>query len=96
MSGAQAYNECQLYDECITLAQRAVEVSPDSFPSQRTLTVCYALSGRLEEAKAAAAEVLRIRPNYKAIDNTNRYPENRREAAARWHKAEIMAGLPTE
>lgn len=96
MSGAQAYCECQLYDECITLAQKAVEISPDSFPSHRTLTVCYALSGRIEEAKASAAEVLRIRPDYKAIDNTNKYRENRKEAAARWHKAEIMAGMPTE
>ena len=94
--GAQAYFDCQLYDECIALAQKSVEISPDSFPAHRTLTVCYAISDRLEEAKASATEILRIRPNYKAIDNTNKYPENRREAMKRWHEAEIMAGLPTE
>ena len=95
-SGAEAYAECQLYDECIALARKAVETSPDSIFSHRVLTVCYALSDRLEEAKASAAEVLRIRPNYKAKDNISKFPENRREAATRWHKAELMAGLPTE
>ena len=96
MSLANAYNECQLHDECITLGRRAVEISPDSFPSHRILVVCYALSGRIDEAKESAAEVLRIRPNYKAIDNANNYPENRRVAMKRWYEAEIMAGLPTD
>ena len=95
-SGAENYFNCQMYDECIALARRAVEISPDSIYSQRALAVCYAMSDRLDEARESAAEVLRIRPNYKARDRSNKVPEFNRERAARWYKAQIMAGLPPE
>ena len=95
-SGAEVYFNCQMYDECIALALRAVEISPDSIFSQRALAACYALSGRIEEAKAAATEVLRIRPNYTAKDRSSKVPDFKKETATRWYKAQIMAGLPAE
>jgi hypothetical protein len=73
-----------------------VEISPDSIFSQRALAACYAQSGRIEEAKAAATEVLRIRPNYKARNRTNKVPDFKKETATRWYNAQIMAGLPSE
>ncbi len=95
-SGAENYFNCQMYDECIALARRAVEISPDSINSQRALAVCFAQSGRIEEARAAATEVLRIRPNYKARDRSKIVPDFKKETATRWYKAQIIAGLPPE
>ena len=95
-SAANAYRACQRYDKCIAAGRRAVEVSPDSFFSHRTLAACYALSGRLKEAKASAAEVLRIRPNYKVRDFVTNAPDFKKEQFERFYKGQIMAGLPPE
>ncbi|NNK92945.1 MAG: tetratricopeptide repeat protein [Desulfobacterales bacterium] len=93
-SGANAYRDCQLYDECIALGEKAVQLEPDSLFSHLGLTCCYALSGQMEKAQASTAEVLRIRPNFKVRDRQPSGPN--KEADIRRRKAWVMAGLPTE
>ena len=93
-SGANAYRDCQLYDECIALGEKAVQLEPDSLFSHLGLTSCYALSGQMEKAQVSTAEVLRIRPNFKVRDRQPSGPN--KEADIRRRKAWVMAGLPTE
>jgi tetratricopeptide (TPR) repeat protein len=50
------------YEEAITWGKKAVHKRPNSFLAHLMLTVIYSLSGRDEEARIEAAEVLRINP----------------------------------
>jgi len=92
------YRSCKQYDECIALAQKAVRLGPDSFLAHRTLAECNALSGRLEEAKASATEVLRIIPKYTVKDLSAGFADNEQaqDIAARIVKGRITAGLPPD
>ena len=66
--------------------------------AHRALAECYAMAGRLEEAKTAAAEVLRIFPKYTVKDISEDYADNEKaqEIAATYVKARLMAGLPPD
>ncbi|MGD2188185.1 MAG: adenylate/guanylate cyclase domain-containing protein [Desulfobacterales bacterium] len=59
-----AYRVNGEYEKAIAFFKRATERNPDYWVSHFGLTACYGLLGRDEEARAAAAEVLRIRPNF--------------------------------
>ena len=59
-----AYRVNGEYEKAIEFLKRATERNPDYWISYFGLTACYGLLGREEEARAAAAEVLRIRPNF--------------------------------
>jgi adenylate cyclase len=52
------------YQEAITWCEKAVRQEPDSFYARLMMTVVYSWSGRDEDARAQAAEVLRIDPNF--------------------------------
>jgi adenylate cyclase len=52
------------YEEAITLCEKAVRQAPDSLLDRMMMAVVYSLSGRDEEARAEAAEVLRISPKF--------------------------------
>jgi adenylate cyclase len=52
------------YDEAITWCEKAVRREPNSLFARLFMAVAYSLSGRDEEARAEAAEVLRINPKY--------------------------------
>ena len=96
-SAAMAYKGCKQYDECIALARKSTELGPDSFLAHRTLTECYAMAGRLEEAKASAAEVLRIFPKYTVRDYSVDAPNAKvKESALRTIKARLLAGIPPD
>ena len=93
---AMAHRNCKQYDVCLELAQQSAELGPESFLAHRTLMDCYAMAGRLEEAKASAAEVLRIFPKYTVKDYSKGFADNEiaQELAARIVKARLMAGIP--
>jgi len=59
-----AYRVNGEYEKAIEFFKRATERNPDYWLSHFGLTACYGLLDREEEARAAAAEVLRIRPNF--------------------------------
>jgi adenylate cyclase len=52
------------YDEAIEWCEKAVHMGPDSLMARIMMTAVYSWSGRDEEARATAAEVLRINPDF--------------------------------
>ncbi|MFX0211220.1 MAG: tetratricopeptide repeat protein, partial [Candidatus Hodarchaeota archaeon] len=52
------------YEDAITWCKKAILEEPNSFWAHIMMTVIYSLSGREEEARAAAAEILRINPKF--------------------------------
>ena len=52
------------YEDAITWGKKAVRREPDSLLAHLMLTVIFSLSGRDEEARVEAAEVLRINPKF--------------------------------
>jgi adenylate cyclase len=59
-----AYAWTGQYEEAIKWCEKAVRKEPDSFMAHLMMTVVYSLSGREEEARAEAAEALRINPKF--------------------------------
>jgi adenylate cyclase len=59
-----SYGHMGQYDEAITWCEKAVRQAPDSLLARIMMTAVYSWSGRDEEARAEAAEVLRINPNF--------------------------------
>lgn len=95
---AAAYRDCKRYDECLVLAQKAAEMGPDSFLAHLKIADCYALSGRLEEAKAAVIKALKIFPKFTVMDQSGNFAENEKaqEIAKRLVKGRLMAGFPPD
>jgi adenylate cyclase len=52
------------HEEGVTWCEKAVRQAPDSLMARMMMAVVYSLSGRDEEARAEAAEVLRIQPKF--------------------------------
>jgi adenylate cyclase len=61
---AIAYRVNREYEKAIALLRKVIKRSPEAWLSYFELTACYGLLGREKEARAAAAEVLRIRPDF--------------------------------
>ncbi len=55
------------YEKAITIFKKATKNEPDYWLSHLSLSACYGMLGRHEEARIAAAEVLRIDPNFSLI-----------------------------
>jgi len=59
-----AYRETGRYEESITACKKAIKRQPNSIYAYLTLVATYIMLGREDEARAAAAEVLRIDPEF--------------------------------
>ena len=59
-----SYGMTGQYEEAITWCEKAVRQAPDSLWARIMMTVVYSMSGRDEEARVEAAEVLRIKPKF--------------------------------
>jgi adenylate cyclase len=59
----EAYRVNGEYMKAIAVLKKAIKIDPSYWLSHLSLSACYGLLGREEEARAAAAEVLRIDPN---------------------------------
>jgi tetratricopeptide (TPR) repeat protein len=59
-----AYGYTGQYEEAITWCEKAVRQQPDSLLARLFMTEVYSFSGRDEEARIEAAEVLRIQPKF--------------------------------
>ena len=64
----QTYWMIGRFDETIVELKKAVAYSPDELGAHVALAAAYAETGRLEEARVEAAEVMRIQPTY-SIEN---------------------------
>jgi adenylate cyclase len=59
-----AFAETGQYEEGIKWCEKAIRQEPDSLFAHIMMTIVYSWSGREEDARAEAAEVLRINPNF--------------------------------
>jgi len=80
-----AYCGTGQYDEAIKWCEKAVRQDPDSFLTRLMMTMVYSESGRLEEARAEAEEVLRINPKF-SVDKWEK-------AATSANKEQFVAAL---
>jgi adenylate cyclase len=81
------------YDEAITWCEKAVRQAPDSLMARMMMTVVYSWSGRDEEARAEAAEVLRLNPKFSVERFAKRLTYKRIEDRERLLGALRKAGL---
>ena len=93
---AWAYAYTENYEKAIQLWDTAIERNPDYLFAYTGLTWAYQLSGDEIKAREAAAEVLRIKPNYFiskteiANKTTTKNEKTRKRILEAWRKA----GLP--
>jgi adenylate cyclase len=91
---AMAHNQAKRFEKALPYAQRAVEEIPNNAPAYRTVIYALVSLGRMEEARAAAARLLMVRPNWRAA-SSGWPPANR---ATEYRKAVIQAlitvGIP--
>jgi len=89
-----AYRGAGRYDEAIQACNASVEQQEDFFFGYVCLASVYSLAGRDEEARAAAAEVLRINPGFSVKTLAASLPYKDQEFMAKMAGALRKAGLP--
>ncbi len=82
------------YEEAVVLYQRAINQTPEYISPRIGLTACYAEMGRIEDARAQAAEVLRIDPRYSIGRYATALTYKQPEHAQHFLDALREAGLP--
>jgi adenylate cyclase len=60
----RSYRMLGRYEEAVKIYKRLLQDYPDHWAGHQGLTATYSLMGRMEEARAQAAEVLRVDPNF--------------------------------
>jgi adenylate cyclase len=81
------------YEEAITALKRSLALYPTQLGAHAELVVCYSELGREEEARAEAAEVLRISPNFSLEAVKQRLPIKDPAVLERHLAAQRKAGL---
>jgi TolB-like protein/Tfp pilus assembly protein PilF len=61
---ATCYSLMGEYDKAVRFYKRLLHTQPDHFIGNVNLTATYSMMGRMEDARAQAAEVLRLNPKY--------------------------------
>jgi adenylate cyclase len=89
-----AYVRMERYEEAITVLKKALHYQPDFFIAHVRLAMCYAALGREEEARAEAAEVLRLNPKFSAKKLVKTMPIRDKAVKERYIDALRKAGLP--
>jgi adenylate cyclase len=81
------------FNEAISELKKAVAYSPDELMAHVTLASAYAEAGRLEEARAEAAEVMRILPTFTIENQAKVSPYKKQEHLDRLVESLRKAGL---
>lgn len=82
------------YEDAIAALKRCLTRFPSSLSSHRTLAVIYSELGRIEEAKAEVAEMLKISPSANLIGQKERLPFKSEAVLRRFLDGLRVAGLP--
>ncbi len=89
-----AYNFTGQYDEAIAVLKKALKRTPDHLLSLLGLTIAYSLADRMEEARATAAEVLRVNPKFSLAYLEKKAPYKYKADLELSMEAMRKAGLP--
>ena len=89
-----ALRDLGLYKEANAQAERAIKNEPDDLIAWVLLVSSLSLSGREEEARAAAKEVMRINPKFSVARFQKLTPHKDRAVAKRFGDGLRKAGLP--
>jgi TolB-like protein/Tfp pilus assembly protein PilF len=81
-------------DEAINCFRKSIEIDPDYIHARLTLAISYAEEGRLDDARAAAQEVLRIEPSFTISDYAKRQPYRNEKMLTRMIDGLHSTGLP--
>jgi adenylate cyclase len=81
------------YDKAIAVYQKAIQLSPKNLIAHLGLTCAYSLSGSDEKARAHAAEVLRISPDFSLDRFAEKLPFKNQAEKERYINALRKAGL---
>jgi adenylate cyclase len=90
---AAALRHSGQYDEAIALLKKAIASEPNDLIACFALTSTFEMAGRMEEARAAAKEVLRINPNFSVERYEKMLPMKDKVAKDRIIDALRKAGL---
>jgi tetratricopeptide (TPR) repeat protein len=88
-----AYRMTGRYEEAIAIFKKAIKKAPDYLPVHINLAASYIHLGREEEARAEAAEVLRINPKFSLERTAKRSVYKNKAALDRYIDALRKAGL---
>jgi len=94
MSLGHAYIMTGQYKEAIAACMKAIEMSPSNLTAHVYLTSAYSLSGREQEARTEAEEVLRIDPKFSLEYQAGRFPFKNKKDLEHLIGALRKAGLP--
>jgi adenylate cyclase len=82
------------YTEAIGLVDKCLIENPDNLQALLLLAACYSYLNRIEEAKKASKEILRINPNFLTVNYVTTLPYKNQNVANRYLDALRKAGLP--
>jgi len=89
---ATTYRFLGRYDESIAIHKKLLQREPDYLPAHVGLAATYVLAGRQEEARAEAAEVMRIDPQF-SLERYTKTAPLRQALIDQWVEALRKAGL---
>ena len=93
MNLAWSYIALNQYEEAIRILKGMAEKQPNQTPAHTQLAVAYALSGREDDARKEAAEVLRIDPTFSVERHYSNSPYKDQAELGRRREALRKAGL---
>jgi adenylate cyclase len=82
------------YEQAIEYCRRSLRENRMFISAHRVLTTSLALAGRLEEAKRAREELMKLEPDLTVSGWRDRYPGSGSEHTERFCEALAMAGIP--
>jgi adenylate cyclase len=89
-----AYRTANRCEEAITEYKKALHLTPQNAMVFEGLSICYGFLGKEQESRAAAAEIIKLNPNYTIKSAKKSKPYLNRELFERWLNALRKAGIP--
>jgi len=89
-----AYFFAGRYEEAIAAHKKELQRTPNDIVTNEALTTAYSWAGRVEEARAQAAEILRIYPKYSLEQRAKILLAKNQADRERWLEGLRKAGLP--
>ena len=94
MNLGQAYRTADRCEEAIEEYKKALHLTPRNIFAFEGLSVCYGLLGQENESRAAAAEIMKLNPNFTIKFMMKRSPNKDRHLVERWADVLRKAGIP--